>query len=94
MKTPHALAEERYQMSVEYSAYSGELAKMIKTEAEFYVSRRAEFKSDTALQRNFDVSDDGVKMATLKLKIKALEKSMAALKTLIDVATEEARGLY
>ena len=94
MKTPHALAEERYQMSVEYSTYSGELAKMIKTEAEFYMARRADFKSDTAVQRAFDITDDGVKMATLKLKIKALEKSMSAIKTLIEVATEEARGLY
>lgn len=94
MKNPHQLAEERYQMSVDYSTYSGELAKMIKTEAEYYVAQRANFKSDTAVQRAFDVTDDGVKMATLKLKIKALEKSMAAVKTLIDVATEEARGLY
>ena len=29
MKTPHVLAEERYQMSVEYSTYSGEYAKLI-----------------------------------------------------------------
>lgn len=94
MKNPHQLAEERYQMSVDYSTYSGELAKMIKTEAEYYVSQRANFKSDTAVQRAFDVTDDGVKMATLKLKIKALEKSMSAIKTLIEVATEEARGLY
>lgn len=94
MKNPHQLAEERYQMSVGYSTYSGELAKMIKTEAEYYVSQRANFKSDTAVQRAFDVTDDGVKMATLKLKIKALEKSMSAIKTLIEVATEEARGLY
>lgn len=94
MKTPHQLADERYQMSVDYSTYSGELAKMIRTEAEYYVANRSKFKSDTAVQRAFDITDDGVKMAVLKLKIKALEKSMAAVKTLIDVATEEARGLY
>ncbi len=94
MKNPHQLAEERYQMSVDYSTYSGELAKMIKTEAEYYVAQRVNFKSDTAVQRAFNVTNDGVKMATLKLKIKALEKSMSAIKTLIEVATEEARGLY
>jgi len=93
-KNPHQLAEERYQMSVEYSAYSGALAELIRTEAEYYVANRANFKSDTAVQRSFDTTADGVKMATVKLKIKALEKSMAAIKTLIDVATEEARGLY
>lgn len=81
-------------MSVDYSTYSGELAKMLRTEAEHYVAQRANFKSDTAVQRAFDVTDDGIKLATLKLKIKALEKSMPAIKTLIDVATEEARGLY
>lgn len=94
MKTPHVLAEERYQMSVEYSAYSGEYAKLIHTQAEFYVSQRANFKSDTAVQREFDRTVDGIKMSVLKLKLKALEKQMSAIKTMIDVATEEARGLY
>lgn len=94
MKSPHVLAEERYQMSVEYSTYSGELVKMNRLEAEFYIANRPKYKSDKAVERAFSVTDEGQKMTTLKLKLKALEKSMAAIKTLIDVATEEARGLY
>jgi hypothetical protein len=94
MKTPHELAEERMGLSEQYSAYSGELAKLTRSEAEFYIANRKEYKSDTAVARAFEVTDDGVKMTTVKLKLKALEKQMSAIKTMIDVATEEARGLY
>jgi hypothetical protein len=68
-KTPHQLAEERYQMSVEFSQYSGELAKLNKVEAEYYIANRAKYKSDTAVKRAFEVTDEGIKMTTLKTQI-------------------------
>lgn len=94
MKSPHVLAEERMNLSEQYSKYSGELATLIKAEAEYYNLNRKDHKSDTSVQRAFDVTDEGVKVTIIKLKLKALEKQMAAIKTMIDVATEEARGLY
>lgn len=94
MKTPHTYAAEIMTLSQEFSQYSGEYAKLNRTRAEFYASQRANFKSDTAVQRAFDVTDDGVKMTTLKLKLQALKIQMSANKTMISVATEEARGLY
>jgi hypothetical protein len=94
MKTPHELAEERMELSEQYSAYSGELAKLIRSEAEFYVAQRPNFKSDTAVQRVFDTTHEGIQMATVKLKLKALEKQMSAIKTMLETLTEEARGMY
>lgn len=93
-RNPHELAEKRMVLSEQYSTYSGELAKMIRTEAQFYVAQRANFKSDTAVQRAFDISDDGIRMTTLKLKLKAIEKEMSAIKTMLETLTEEARGMY
>lgn len=91
---PHQLAEKRMQLSEEYSRYSGELAQLNKTEADYYMANREKYKSDTAVKRAFEVTEEGQKTTTLKLKLKALEKQMSAIKTVIDVATQEAHGLY
>ena len=94
MKTPHQLAEERYQMSVDYSTYSGELATLIKSQAEHFNTHRPSFKSDTACQRAFETTPEGVKLTIVKLKLKALAMQMSATKTMLETLTEEARGLY
>lgn len=94
MKSPHILAEERLNLSEEYSRYSGELAKLIKKQAEYYVEHRPEYKSDTAVERAFQNTQDGVTLTIVKLKLKSLEKQMSAIKTMLDTLTEEARGLY
>ena len=94
MKTPHQLAEERMQLSEEFSHYSGELAKLIKVEAEYYNKNRENFKSDTAVKRAFEVTKDGVKITVIKLKLKSLTTEMSAIKTMLETLTEEARGLY
>lgn len=93
-KNPHQLAEEIMGLSHEFSMYSGEMAKLNKVRADYYMAHRAYFKSDTAVQRAFEVTDEGVKMATLKLKLSALKMQMSANKTMINVATEEAKGTY
>ncbi|MTV44827.1 hypothetical protein, partial [Streptococcus pneumoniae] len=61
MKTPHEISEERITLAEEYSRYSGELAKLIKAQAEYFNKNREYHKSDTAVERAFDVTDDGVK---------------------------------
>lgn len=94
MKTPHQLAEERLELSQQYSMYSGELAQLIKSEAEYYNANRANFKSDTAVKRAFEVTPDGVKITIVKLKLKALQMQMSSIKTMLETLTEEARGLY
>lgn len=94
IQSPHKLAEERFMLSEQFSKYSGELATLIKAEAEHYNLNRDKFKSDTAVKRAFEVTDEGVKITIIKLKLKSLQNKMSAIKTMIEVATEEARGLY
>lgn len=93
-KTPQELAQERLALSEEFSRYSGELARLIKTEAEFYNTHRPDYKSDTAVKRAFTVTDDGVKMNFIKLKLTSIKMSMSAIKSLLETLTEQARGLY
>lgn len=82
------------ELSEQYSKYSGVLADLIKAQAEYFNSHRGDFKSDTATDRAFEVTPDGVKLTVVKIKLKSLEKQMASIKTMIDVLTEEAKGLY
>lgn len=93
-KTPHQLAEALIGLSEEYSRYSGELASLHKLEADFWKTHKGEYKSDTATQRAFDRTDDGVKLGIIKLKLKSIAKTMSSYKAMIEVKTNEARGLY
>lgn len=94
MKSPHFYAEEMMKLSESYSTYSGELAKLTKAEGEFYKLERPNHKSDTSVARAFQTTDDGIRMTITKLKLKSIEKQMSATKVFIEVATNEARGLY
>jgi len=94
MKTPHQLAEERIGMAEEYSRYSGEYAQLIKKRADNYRILRKEFKSDTACERNWEATPEGVQMTIIKLKLKAIEKQLSASNTMLRLMENEAKNLY
>lgn len=94
MKTPHQIAEDRIAMAEEYSRYSGQYAALIKVQADYFGKERENHKSDNACQKAFDRTDDGVKMAITKMKLKALEKQMSASNTMLRLLENEAKALY
>lgn len=94
MKTPHQLAEERMGMAEEYSRYSGLFAEMIKHRAEHYKLNRDKHKSDTAVEREWERTEQGIQMTTIKLKLKALEKQMSASNTMLRLMENESKNLY
>jgi len=94
MKTPHELSEDRLKLSEEYSRYSGEFVKCVKLQAEFFRDHRGEYKSDNATQKAFELTEDGIRMITLKMKLKAIEKQMSALNTHLRLLENEAKNLY
>lgn len=94
MKTPHQIAEERVGMAEEYSRYSGEFAQLIKLQAQFFKENRDKHKSDTATQRAFELTEEGVRMTIIKLKLKSIEKQMSASNTMLRLLENEAKNLY
>lgn len=94
MTTPHEISDKLVELSEEYSRFSGEMARMIKTEAEYFNANRVNHKSDTAVMRAFAVTEEGVKLVVLRLKLRSLEKTMSALKTHLRMLEIEARGEY
>lgn len=88
------LAEERIGMAEEYSRYCGEFANLIAYRAKFYKDDRENHKSDTAFERAWERTDLGVKMTTIKLKLKAIEKQLSASATMLRLLENEAKNLY
>jgi hypothetical protein len=93
-KTPHELADERIYLAEEYSRYSGEYARHIKLQAAYFNANRGSHKSDTACQHAFDVTDEGVTLVVLKLKLKSIEKRLSATATMLRLCENEAKSLY
>lgn len=91
---PHQLADSLLDLSEQFSRYSGEFAALIKKQADFCNASRMSYKSDTATQRAFDATEDGVKMAVIRMKLKALTTQMSAIKSYLKNAQEEAHGTY
>lgn len=81
-------------MAEEYSRYSGEFAALIKAEAEFWKNEKDRYGSDTATQRAFDRTEDGVKKTIIKLKLRAIEKQLSASNTMLRLLENEAKNLY
>lgn len=94
MKTPHEFADERLGLAEEYSRYSGLYAEMIKHRAEHYRDKRPNFKSDTAVQRDWEMTEQGVQMEIIKMKLKTIEKKLSATATMLRLMENESKNLY
>jgi hypothetical protein len=92
--TPHQISDARIGLAEEYSKYCGQLADLMKKQAEHFNTYRNDFKSDKATERAFDATDDGVKMAIIKLKLKSIEKTLSAYNSHLRLLENEAKNLY
>lgn len=93
-KLPLQLAEERIGMAEEYSRYSGQFAELVKIQAQFFKDNREKHKSDTATQRAYELTDQGVRMTIIKMKLKAIEKQLSASNTMLRLLENQAKNLY
>lgn len=91
---PHQISEKRILLSEEYSRHSTTLASLLGEQAKWFTSNREGYKSDTATQRAFETTEDGILMNQLKLRLKAIEKQLSAYNTALRLAENEAKGLY
>lgn len=93
-RNPSQLAEARIGLSEEYAKYSGELATLIKIQAQHFRENRPHFKSDKATERDFELTDSGIRMTIIKMKLKSIEKTMSAYNTYLRLKENEAKNLY
>ena len=93
-ESPPQLAEHLLGLASDYSRLSDELAEVLTAKPMKWIELRAVASSDTQAERAWSATEDGVKEVVLRLKVKALEKVMSAIKTRLRVLEGEANNLY
>lgn len=92
--SPSELSHHCLELSDMY-AKAGELSvKLQRNYALFYESFRAEVKSDSALDRKWELTEDGLTLMELKMKMRTIKEKISAIKTLLRVAENESRNQY
>ncbi len=92
--TPHELAERRIQLSAEYARDAELLSDILAQKPAMWNSIREHVKSDTAADRQWEATPEGIGEMQLKLRMKSAEKKMSAAKTMLEVMTNEANNKY
>lgn len=91
--SPHMLAAFRVELSAEFTARTENLKHILSLKAKVWNEMRENRKSDTATDRAWDATELGIKEMELRYDLKALEKTMSAVKGMLDVMQSEARNL-
>lgn len=91
--TPHLMAEKRVALADEYASLTDELANILAHKAIEWSAYRVNSKTDKEADRKWEASDEGIREMRIKLHLKALEKQISSIKTMLDVLTNEARNL-
>jgi hypothetical protein len=89
--TPNEVAEEVTRKAGMYEHNAEKLAGILERKPAIWNEMRKEQKSDTATDRLWDATDDGINEMKLRLAMKSQEKKMSALKTQLRVMEGEAR---
>jgi hypothetical protein len=92
--TPHEIADERVRLAGEYARDTEVLIGLLKNRAVLWAQLRADAKSDKAADRAWEATPLGLEEMALRLRMKASEKQMSALKTKLEVLEGEARNTY
>jgi hypothetical protein len=87
----HTLAEERVKLANEYARMSEELANILTVKAVKWAIFRAdpECKSDKLADRKWDATPEGLQEMRLRLKMKAWEKQLSSMGSMLRVMETE-----
>ncbi len=91
---PEWSANDLSLLAGEYSWICGQLEDILQRKANVWNILRKDQKSDTATERAYQATEDGLNEQGLRLRMKRCEKMMSALKTLVRIATEEAHNNF
>jgi len=91
---PHQLAEKRVQLSALYSNATEQLKDVLSEKPTVWQEIRKTVKSDTAAERAWEATELGIKEMRLRLSLKAMEKEMSSISTMLKVLDGEARNQW
>lgn len=93
---PVLASEDHAKLAGEYAWICGQLEDVLKLKASKWnnIRQHAYTKSDKQADKIWDATDDGINEMGLRLRMKACEKMLSALKSLIMVAEGQKRNSY
>ena len=89
-QNPQGAAEDRAILSGEFSWICGQLETILQRKPAIWNTMRKDVKSDTACEKAWEMTSDGLNENGLRLRLKSCEKMMVGLGTLIKLAQSEA----
>ncbi len=90
---PHECAEDLAILSGEYAYMMGQWEDILQRKASTWNALRTPLKSDSAADKAWESTPDGIKESSLRLRAKGAEKMMSALRSLIRIAEGESKNL-
>lgn len=91
---PEEAAQKLITLSEEQSRLSDEFADLEEKKLTHFSETRKNFKSDTACDREWEATTDGIRAMRLRLKMKDVGKELSVLKTFLRHEENKARNLY
>lgn len=91
---PHELAEKRVELSALYSRDSELLSEILALRPGIWMELRKDVKSDKAADRAYEASELGIQEMRLRNRMKASEKEMSAIRTMLEVLSGEAKNQW
>jgi hypothetical protein len=92
--SPGDLAQMRQFLAGEYAFIAGQLQDIVMRKPDVWRLFREKTTSDKQADRMYEATEDGKLEAVYRLKCKAIEKLMSAIKTRLEIASGEARNQY
>jgi len=93
-KTPHQLADERLVIADEYAKLGQKKVELMYKRAKFFTENRPNYKSDSAVERAFEITEDGLDLMVIREKMRSKEHKLSAIRTLLEVKNNEIRNQY
>lgn len=93
---PGDLSEMRLWISGEYAYLNNQLIGILMRKPEKWreIRYNGEVKSDTAAERTWQATEDGLNETILRMKLKTIDKLSSAIKTRLEVLLGEARNQH
>lgn len=82
------------ELSARYGQLSEELKGFVRIKAPVWKILRENSKSIAEADRQWEMSEHGMRERELEIEMKALEKEMSSIKAYLRVMEEEARNQY
>ena len=91
---PVGASEDLAILAGNYGWVCGQLEMILQRKPAIWNTLRKDVKSDTACERAWEQTSDGLDEGGLRLRLKAMDKMSSALKSLIRIAEGEAHNQF